>query len=64
MQKKLEYMQRLRLNLIDEENRQFLIKMVQARKAIKQFLLEKDLEKVMNSNFLFIFINSLLPRTD
>ena len=51
MQKKLEYMQRLRLNLLDEDNRLFLIKMVQARKAIKQFLLEKDLEKVMNSNF-------------
>ena len=47
MQKKLEYLQKLRSNLVDEENKQFLIKMVQARKNIKRYLKEKDLHKVM-----------------
>jgi len=52
MQKKLEYLEKMRMSLVDEENKEFLIKMVQARKNVKKYLIEKDLQKVMTGNIL------------
>ncbi len=40
------------MSLVDEENKEFLIKMVQARKNVKKYLIEKDLQKVMTGNIL------------
>jgi len=55
MQKKLEYLEKMRISLVDDENKEFLIKMVQARKNVKKYLIEKDLQKVMTGEDYFLF---------
>jgi len=56
MQKKFDYLEKLRKNLADERNRTILIRMLQARTSVKEYLNDKDLTNVMLGKRSFLRI--------